>query len=164
LDSLLSLVAIARRRVLRPNGTALILPWVNLHVQLRFRELKRMVATVEPRPQLLYSDDLTPEQAKKTLPVMHYRDCGATGWGGIKPAQGSTKLVANDLQRFYREYFGHKLLVTFAFPVDHPHLPNPLLLQAKEEPSLSGSPRPLGEGLEVRYIRKLCSECLTLKF
>ena len=75
-----------------------------------------MVATVETQPRLLYSDDLTPEQAKKTLPVMHCRDCGATGWGGVKPSQGATKLVANDLQRFYREYFGRKPLVTFAFP------------------------------------------------
>ena len=136
LDSLLSLVAIARCRLLLPNGTALILPWVNLRVQLWFRELKRMVATVEPRPQLLYSDDLTPEQAKKTLPVMHCRDCGATGWGGIKPAQGSTKLVANDLQRFYCEYFGHKPLVTFAFPVH--------------------------ANANATETRRLCPECLTL--
>ena len=106
LDSLLSLVAIARRRITLPGGKTLILPWVNLRVQLWFRELKRMVATVEHRPHLLYSDDLTSEQAKKTLPVMHCRDCGATGWGGVKPSQGSTKLVANDLQRFYREYSG----------------------------------------------------------
>ncbi|MBI4783026.1 MAG: DEAD/DEAH box helicase [Oscillatoriophycideae cyanobacterium NC_groundwater_1537_Pr4_S-0.65um_50_18] len=116
LDSLLSLVAIARRLITLPSGKTLILPWMNLRVQLWFRELKRMVATVEPYPQLLYSDDLTPEQAKKTLPVMHCRDCGATGWGGVKPSQGSTKLVANDLQRFYREYFGRKPLITFAFP------------------------------------------------
>jgi DEAD/DEAH box helicase domain-containing protein len=93
-----------------------------------------MVATVEPRPQLLYSDDLTPEQAKKTLPVMHCRDCGATGWGGVRSSQGSTKLVANDLQRFYREYFGRKPLVTFAFP-------------AHDNETDS---------------RKLCPECLTL--
>jgi len=134
LDSLMSLVAIARCRTILPNGKALILPWISLRVQLWFRELKRMVATVEPQPQLLYSDDLTPEQAKKTLPVMHCRDCGATGWGGVKPSQGSTKLVPNDLQRFYREYFGRKPLVTFAFPA-HDDEPN---------------------------IHKLCPECLTL--
>lgn len=133
LDSLLSLVAIARRRLTLLNGKTLILPWVNLRVQLWFRELKRMVATVEPQPRLLYSDDLT-LQAKKTLPVMHCRDCGATGWGGVKPSQGSTKLVANDLQRFYREYFGHKPLVTFVFPAQN----------------------------NETIIRKLCPECLTL--
>jgi DEAD/DEAH box helicase domain-containing protein len=134
LDSLLSLVAIARRRITLPNGKTLILPWVNLRVQLWFRELKRMVATVEPHPHLLYSDDLTPEQAKKTLPVMHCRDCGATGWGGVKPSQGSTKLIANDLKRFYREYFGRKPLVTFAFPAHDTELDT----------------------------HKLCPECLTL--
>lgn len=134
LDSLLSLITIARRRVTLPGGKTLILPWVNLRVQLWFRELKRMVATVESHPRLLYSDDLTSEQAKKTLPVMHCRDCGATGWGGVKPSQGSTKLVANDLQRFYREYFGRKPLVTFAFP-------------AQDSEAIT---------------HKLCPECLTL--
>ena len=65
---------------------------------------------------------------------MHCRDCGATGWGGVKPSQGSTKLVANDLQRFYREYFGRKPLVTFVFPAQ----------DDETDP------------------RKLCPECLTL--
>ncbi|MBW4523225.1 MAG: DEAD/DEAH box helicase [Scytolyngbya sp. HA4215-MV1] len=134
LDSLLSLVAIARRRIVLPSGQSLVLPWVNLRVQVWFRELKRMVATVETHPKLLYSDDLTPEQAKKTLPVMHCRDCGVTGWGGVKPSQGSNKLVTNDLQRFYREYFGHRPLVTFIFPA-HP---------------------------DETDIRKFCPDCLTL--
>lgn len=134
LDSLLTLVAVARRRIKSANGKDLILPWVNLRVQLWFRELKRMVASVEPQPQLLFSDDLTSEQLKKTLPVMHCRDCGATGWGGVRPSQGANKLVANDLQRFYREYFGRKPLVTFVFPAHETEL----------------------------NIRKLCRECLTL--
>ena len=93
-----------------------------------------MVASVETQPQLLFSDDLTLEQSKKTLPVMHCRDCGATGWGGVQPSQGANKLVANDLQRFYREYFGRKPLVTFVLPAH------------ETEPD----------------VRKLCSECLIL--
>jgi len=134
LDSLLTLVAVARRHIKRPNATDLILPWANLRVQLWFRELKRMVASVEAQPRLLFSDDLIAEQLKKTLPVMHCRDCGATGWGGVRPSQGANKLIANDLQRFYREYFGRKPLLAFVFPAH------------ETEPD----------------IRKLCGQCLTL--
>lgn len=59
LDSLMSLIATARRKVTKPDGTYLISPRVTLRIQYWFRELRRMVATIEPLPQLLYSDDLT---------------------------------------------------------------------------------------------------------
>ena len=54
LDSLLSLIATARRRVQTPSGKAVVLPWVNLRVQYWFRELRRMVASVEAQPRLLF--------------------------------------------------------------------------------------------------------------
>ncbi len=118
LDSLLALVATAKRLDTRPDGKNLYLPWVTLRVQIWLKELRRMVATVEPQPRLLFSNDLTPEQAKKTLPVVHCRDCGATGWAGVRPAQGTQKLTPNDLKRFYQEFFGRKPLITFLFPSD----------------------------------------------
>ena len=58
LDSLLSLMAAARRGVPKPDGTTLVLPWVSLRVQYWFRELRRMVATVEAEPELQFSTDL----------------------------------------------------------------------------------------------------------
>lgn len=97
LDSLLSLMAAARRGVPKPDGTTLVLPWVSLRVQYWFRELRRMVATVEAEPELQFSTDLAtsavdPGEAipPKTLPVLHCRDCGATGWGACGPARGPT--------------------------------------------------------------------------
>jgi DEAD/DEAH box helicase domain-containing protein len=124
-DSLLSLMAVARREVTKPDGTTLILPWVSLRVQYWFRELRRMVATVAPLPELLFSTDLTnqtPEPGEttppKTLPVLHCRDCGATGWGGVEPHQGAKKLEPDALKSFYQAYFNRKPLVAFIFPCD----------------------------------------------
>jgi DEAD/DEAH box helicase domain-containing protein len=125
LDSLLSLMAAARREVAKPDGTTLVLPWVSLRVQYWFRELRRMVATVEPLPELLFSTDLTnkaPDPGEtippKTLPVLHCRDCGATGWGGVRPSQGADKLEPDALKSFYQAYFSRKPLVAFVFPCD----------------------------------------------
>lgn len=130
LDSLFSLIAVARRSVRKPDGTDLVLPWVTLRVQYWFRELRRMVASVEPSPNLLFSTDLTntsPEPGEelppKTLPVLHCRDCGATGWGGVRPAQGVDKLEPNNLKGFYQAYFSRKPLVAYVFPC-HENQPN----------------------------------------
>ncbi|MGB3494947.1 MAG: DEAD/DEAH box helicase [Elainellaceae cyanobacterium] len=116
LDSLLSLISVARQLGQKSDGQEVILPWLSLRVQIWFRELKRMVGSVEREPHLLYSDDLTTKQKEKTLPIVHCRDCGATGWAGVRPSQNASKLIANDLQRFYRDYFSRKPLVTFIFP------------------------------------------------
>ena len=124
-DSLLSLMAVARRAVTKPDGTTLVLPWVSLRVQYWFRELRRMVATVEPQPELLFSTDLTnkvPEPGEttppKTLPVLHCRDCGATGWGGVQPSERVKKLEPDALKSFYQAFFSRKPLVSFVFPCD----------------------------------------------
>ncbi|MGQ4650336.1 DEAD/DEAH box helicase [Lyngbya aestuarii] len=119
-DSIFALIGAARRCVQRPDGQTLILPWATLRVQVWFRELKRMVASVESEPQLMFSDDLTSamQDTLKTLPVIHCRDCGATGWGGVQPYQNADKLLANDLRGFYQAFFSRKPLVSFIFPCD----------------------------------------------
>ncbi|MGK7913149.1 MAG: DEAD/DEAH box helicase [Synechococcus sp.] len=137
LDSILALMASARRTIQKPDGSTTVLPWLQLRVQVWFRELKRMVATVKPDPQLQFSDDLLHHQAKHTLPVVHCRDCGATGWAGVKPSENQPTLVPNDLRNFYRAFFSRSPLVTFAFPTgDSPQGPD--------------------------FLYKLCSNCLRL--
>ncbi len=125
LDSLFSLIAAARRTVPKPDGTFLVLPWVSLRVQYWFRELRRMVATVEAQPRLTFSDDSANKSSEpgetippKTLPVLHCRDCGATGWGGVRPSQGADKLEPDALKSFYQAYFSRKPLVAYVFPCD----------------------------------------------
>ena len=119
LDSLLSLIATARQEIQLDSGNRILLPWVNLRVQHWFRELKRMVASIEAEPNLLFSDDLTPAQLLKTLPALHCRDCGATGWGGVRPSVGASRLESGDLKQFYQNYFAQKPLVAYVFPCDN---------------------------------------------
>jgi DEAD/DEAH box helicase domain-containing protein len=72
LDSLLALMAHARGA----TGQS----WVQLRVKVWLRELKRMVASLVPIPELVHSDDIDSNDGDQHLPVVHCRDCGATGW------------------------------------------------------------------------------------
>ncbi|MCP5557684.1 MAG: DEAD/DEAH box helicase [Verrucomicrobiaceae bacterium] len=105
--SLLSLVAHARG----PGGK---MPLVQQRAQLWLRELARLVASVTPEPILRFSDDLEQQAAKIHLPVLHCRDCGATGWGGTMRA--NEHCVTSGLQEFYRSFFDEDSKLRFFFP------------------------------------------------
>jgi DEAD/DEAH box helicase domain-containing protein len=135
LESLLALVAHARRSATLLNGEQVPVPWLNLRQQLWLRELKRMVASVESEPQLRHSDDLAGSEASPHLPVVHCRDCGATAWASTLLHQGSTRLDrANNLQAFYKAYFSGAPELRYLFPT-HP---------------------------EAGTDKRLCAECLSI--
>lgn len=147
LDSLLALMAMARRCPSQASPTT-ILPWVNLRVQFWQRELRRMVATVEPEPQLVFADDQTANNPTKVLPVLNCRECGSTGWGGLRQ-QTNDQRLACDLQSFYIAYFGHDPLTTFVFPYD------------ASAPGADTSPSKPGKKTKP-VPRQLCTQCLSL--
>ncbi len=110
LDSLIALCAVARRQ----DGDS-IFPWVNIRLQFWMRELRRMVASVEATPQLTYADDLSADEQNQRLPVVHCRECGSTGWGGIREHYQSQQIKGN-LKDFYLYFFGKRPLTAFIFP------------------------------------------------
>jgi DEAD/DEAH box helicase domain-containing protein len=108
LDSILALVSEARVSTDQPF----------LHVRLQFwlRELRRMVGGVSREPTLRFADDLTDEQRKEHLPVIHCRECGGMGWAGTK--RHGDAVVNPDLQAFYSAFFNDAESVVFLFPGD----------------------------------------------
>ena len=117
LESLLALVAHARRTTTLLDGREVVVPWLNLRLQLCLRELKRMVASVEAEPQLCHSDDLSGGDSSPHLPVVHCRDCGATGWTSTLLHQGSNRLDrATNLKAFYKAYFSGAPELRYLFP------------------------------------------------
>ena len=117
LESLLALVAHARRTTTKLDGTPVVVPWLNLRVQLWLRELKRMVASVEAQPQLRHSDDLAGSDSTAHLPVVHCRDCGATAWTSTVLNSGSNRLDrANNLPSFYKAFFSRAPELRYLFP------------------------------------------------
>ena len=101
-------------------------PFLQLQVNFWLREMARMVATVasvpeledQPlRPELDFSDDLKPELLRQSLPIIHCRECWATGWATIKKSDGEDEsVVLDDLKTFYSYYFAKHPEICFLFP------------------------------------------------
>lgn len=138
LQSLLAIVSVARRR--NPvSDTPPTVPFVHVRYQSWVRELRRMVSSVGDTPHLEFAVDLTESELARHLPVVHCRECGSTGWAGIKKANEDR--VDTDLRTFYSGYFDRASPhVCYLFP----------------------STSDLPEGEDVGYYASLCPSCLRL--
>lgn len=109
LSSLLALVAHARK----PGHQDFFL---QVKVEIWQRELRRMVAKVDAQPVLRHHDDLgKADKDHQHLPVIHCRDCHATGWGATLPKTSPNQLQ-QDLRLFYSAFFSEEVSTRFLFP------------------------------------------------
>ncbi len=109
LSSLLSLVAHARK----PGHQDFFL---QVKVEIWLRELRRMVAVLDEEPQLRHHDDLRKADLTRLhLPVIHCRECHATGWGATVQKTSPNQL-GHDLQGFYSAFFAEDVSTRFVFP------------------------------------------------
>ena len=92
-------------------------PLIQVRLQFWMRELARVVASVGAEPDLAFASDLKLDQLRRSLPVIHCRECGLTGWGGtVKDADDR---VNPDLDTFYRAFFDYKPELCFFFPGEY---------------------------------------------
>lgn len=109
LCSLLALVAHARKQGHQDF-------FLQVKVEIWLRELRRMVAKLDAQPQLRHYDDLgKADKGSVHLPVIHCRDCHATGWGATLPKTSPNQLQA-DLRLFYNAFFAEDVSTRFLFP------------------------------------------------
>lgn len=112
-DSLLALTSWARN----PKQGSSYPPFLFVRLQIWLRELARMVSSLDEKPNLTFSDDLKADELTRHYPVIHCRDCHATGWGGVKK-EGTAELK-DDLDLFYQAFFARDSRVKFIFPMEH---------------------------------------------
>ncbi|HEQ3432716.1 TPA: DEAD/DEAH box helicase [Vibrio cholerae] len=147
LQSFIALVSIARRGIdespeAEQERIALgkarpVLPFLQVRYQIWLRELRRLVAKIHPKPVLRFSDDLAFHEGEQHMPVIHCRDCHATGWGSY--GDGYSDQLENDLEVFYRLFFARHQGVRVLFPINE------------------------GEDIPAKgLIRRVCPTCLTL--
>jgi DEAD/DEAH box helicase domain-containing protein len=106
------LVALVSSALEKKNGN--FKPFLNVRYHLWLRELRRMVGEVKTSPELRFADDLSEEQLKQHLPLVHCRECGGMGWAGVKRQHDNA--VNTDLQAFYVAFFHNDPKVVFIFP------------------------------------------------
>lgn len=109
LSSMLALLSCARSKT---GGSSS--PLVHVRMQLWMRELRRLVGSVGKEPILRFADDLKDDQLRLHLPMIHCRECGATGWGGV--VRKLDRRVRSDLRGFYNEFFKYGKDSAFLFP------------------------------------------------
>jgi len=111
--SFLSLLSAARMQ--GSNGLG---PLVQVRLQFWMRELARVVSSVGPKPEWAFAADLKTEELRRSMAVIHCRECGLTGWAGtVKDADDR---LNPDLDPFYRTFFDFRPEVRFVFPGDYP--------------------------------------------
>lgn len=120
LSSLLSLVAHARKARASEPPTPLnekdVSFFLQVKVEIWLRELRRMVAILDAEPQLRHHDDLRKADLTRLhLPVIHCRECHATGWGATVQKTSPNQL-GHDLQGFYSAFFAEDVSTRFVFP------------------------------------------------
>lgn len=113
INSLFALISHARS-----GKVGKLRPFLNVQVQLWMRELRRLVAKVDPE-EITYelSFDLNKQQAKQYLPVVNCRDCGITGWVSVLNERSNATMT--DIESFYNLYFRADEKVVMMFPHSH---------------------------------------------
>ncbi|MDM7995624.1 MAG: DEAD/DEAH box helicase [Acidobacteriota bacterium] len=149
LGSFLALVS--RARVIGPviNGRQKLEPLVQIRMQLWLRELRRMVASVSKNPVLAFADDLKPEELERSLPVIHCRECGQTGWGGT--LKDANSRINPDLQTFYNSFFSDSPYVAFLYPQSEHS-------SAGQQPART----PASPG-QQEFQQYICTDCLNVQ-
>lgn len=113
INSLFALISHART-----DRTGKLRPFLNVQVQLWMRELRRLVAKVDP-DEITYAiaHDLNKQQAKQYLPVVNCRDCGITGWVSVLNERNNATMT--NLESFYNLYFRADEKIVMMFPHFH---------------------------------------------
>ena len=112
-NSLFALISHART-----GAVGKLRPFLNVQVQLWMRELRRLVAKVDPK-EITYeiAHDLNKPQAKQYLPVVNCRDCGIAGWVSLLNERSNATMV--NLEAFYNQYFKADDKIVMMFPHSH---------------------------------------------
>lgn len=98
LQSLLALVSHARNEQGRPL--------LHIRSQVWLRELSRMVASIESKPELMFASDLNNEKTAASLPVVYCRECGAAAWLTSTNINGDA--ISTNINEIYQSFFDKK--------------------------------------------------------
>lgn len=104
--SILSLIAEAKTPVGTPESRT-ELPMLYLQTQLWIRELSGVLRQLSSSPTFVWRDQLASPENIKALPAYFCRECGASGWLGVK--HDNRNKFEDDINDVYQKYFtNHK--------------------------------------------------------
>jgi DEAD/DEAH box helicase domain-containing protein len=99
--SLLALIAYAKEK----SGPKKF-PFLYLQITYWLRSLNRVLRKVQATPLFQWESDLNPADSKLALPPYYCRECGATGWIGLKKEHSET--LEQDLSKIRQLFIANK--------------------------------------------------------
>ena len=146
-------------------------PLLFVQVQLWVRELSGVLRSLSPTPSFGWKDSVAQPDMPKAMPAYYCRDCGASGWLGVKDDNKNS--LSEDSQEVYAYFFSNHKNIYFINSAEHKHIneyeptttiddylnPHDLSLHAKEGPGM----------LKIHAVRKnhenrarhICPQCNT---
>jgi len=101
-------------------GTGKKFPLLFIQIQLWIRELSGVLRDISETPKFTWKDKVAGENESKALPAYFCRDCGASGWLGIK--DDNKNYFDSDAQKVYEYYFENHKNIYFINTTNHKHI------------------------------------------
>lgn len=87
-------------------------PFLYLQTQLWIRELSGLLRVINEKPTFAWKEDLDQKDSDHGLPPWFCRECGASGWLGIK--HDNKERFEKDIQDVYSKFFSNHKHIHFA--------------------------------------------------
>ncbi len=165
INSLLALISEAK------VGNEKKFPFLYLQVQLWVRELSGVLRVLGDVPQFTWKDTVGSRHDPKSLPAYFCRECGSSGWLGIK--DDNKNRFYEDPNQVYDYYFDHHKNLYFINTTGHKHIeeyePTTTINDYLNKTDLSIHDKPGDGQFKIHAVRKLnntrsrhtCPECNT---
>jgi DEAD/DEAH box helicase domain-containing protein len=114
INSLLALVSEAK------IGSGRKFPFLYLQIQVWIRELNGVLREISREPKFTWRDKVGGKYEPKALPAYFCRECGASGWLGVK--DDNKNHFFHDPKQVYEYFFSNHKNVYFINTPDHKHI------------------------------------------
>jgi DEAD/DEAH box helicase domain-containing protein len=164
INSLLALITEARI-----GSETKMFPFLFLQIQLWIRELSGVLREINEKPKFTWKDKVGDKYEPKALPSYYCRECGASGWLGVK--DDNKNHFFSDPNQVYDYFFSNHKNLYFINTPDHKHIdeyePNNQINDYIHVVDLSLHEKECDHTLNINAVRKLkdtrarhvCPEC-----
>ncbi len=165
INSILALISEAK------VGTERKFPFLYLQIQIWIRELSGVLRELNPEPLFTWKDKVGDKYDPKALPSYYCRECGASGWLGIKDDNKNHFL--SEPNQVYEYFFNNHKNIYFINTPNHRHIdefePNNTIDDYINVVDLSLHEKEGKDTFKIHAVRKLneskgrhiCPECNT---
>lgn len=166
INSLLALISEARI-----GNSEKQFPFLFLQIQVWIRELSGVLREMNEQPKFTWKDKVGDKYDPKALPAYYCRECGASGWLGVK--DDNKNHFFHDPNQVYEYFFSNHKNIYFINTANHKHIeeyePNNQINDWMHVADMSLHERESEHTIRIHAVRKLketrsrhvCPECNT---